>query len=156
MWRCFKSTKSMLLVAHLCPPTRYVYVSLSLKNSLSIHVVYVSFSLYLMTLKYVTLCRNLVRQWCLKSTKSKLLVTHLSPPKVHVCFSFFEKIIFHPCSICLVLFVLYDIDLCYFMQAYSEAAVLEENQVNVVGDPPLPPPGTCMSHFLLKIHCLSM
>ena len=61
------------------------------------------------------------------------------PPKVHVYFAFFEKTIFRPCSICLIFFVLFDIDICYFMQASSEKGVLEEHQINVVGDPPLPP-----------------
>ena len=63
------------------PPPRYMYVSLSLKTSFSVHVVYVSFSLYFLILTYVTLCRHIVSQWCLKSTKSRLLVSHLSAPR---------------------------------------------------------------------------
>ena len=79
----------------LCASTRYVYVSLSLKNSLSVHVLYVSFSLYLLTLTYI----------------------------------------------------------CYFMQASSEAGVLEPHQV----DPPVPPPTVrvCISFFeevMLSVH----
>ena len=38
---------------------------------------------------YVTLCRNLLWQWCLKSTKPRLLSTHLFPPNRYVCFAFF-------------------------------------------------------------------
>ena len=56
------------------------------------------------------------------------------PPQVHVCFAFFENIIFCPCSICLILFVFADIDMCYFMQDSSEAPMLEEHQID---DPPL-------------------
>ena len=93
-------------------PPRYMYVSLSLKTSFSVHVVYVSFYLYLLTLAYVTLSRHLVSQWCLKSTKSMFWVTHLSPPHVHVCFVFFENIIFHPCSI-YVSFYFYYLTLTY-------------------------------------------
>ena len=62
------------------------------------------------------------------------------PPQVHVCFSFFEKVIFLLCSICLILFVFADIDICYFMKESIEAMVLEEHQIQVLGDPPLPPP----------------
>ena len=59
----------------------------------------------------------------------------IPPPHVHVCFSFFEKIIFCPSCICLVFFVLSDIDICYFMQEYIEVVVLEVHQIDVVGDP---------------------
>ena len=55
-------------------------------------------------------------------------------PEVHVCFAFFENIIFRSCSICLILFLLSEIDICYFMQDSSEALVLEELEI---GDPPL-------------------
>ena len=58
---------------------------------------------------------------------------------MQVCLAFFEKFIVHPCSICLVFFVFADIGICYFMQASIEEVVLEENQIQVVGDPPLPP-----------------
>ena len=61
------------------------------------------------------------------------------PPQVHVCFSFFEKIIFCPSYICLVFFVLSNIDICYVMQGTIEPLVLEEHQCKVVADPPLPP-----------------
>ena len=54
---------------------------------------------------------------------------HLPPRQVHVCFAFFENMIFRPCSICLILFVFAEIDICYFMQAYIEAMVLEEHQI---------------------------
>ena len=60
------------------PPPSYMYVSLSLKKSFFSHLVYVSFSLYYLTLTYVTLCRHLLSHWCLKSTKSRFRVTHLS------------------------------------------------------------------------------
>ena len=60
------------------------------------------------------------------------------PTQVHVCFAFFENIFFRPCSICLVLFVFDDIEICYFTQEYSEPLVLEEHQIQVVDDPPLP------------------
>ena len=40
-------------------------------------------------MKYVTLCRNLLWQWCLKSTKGRLLLTHLFPPNRYVCSTFF-------------------------------------------------------------------
>ena len=61
-------------------------------------------------------------------------------PQVHVCLAFFEKIIFRPCSICFIFFFLSDVDICYFMHASSKVAVLEEHQIDVVGDPHLPPP----------------
>ena len=42
-----------------------------------------------------------------------------------------------PPLICLVLFVLSDIDICYFMHESIETVVLEEHQSEVVVDPPL-------------------
>ena len=41
--------------------------------------------------------------------------------------------------ICLVFFVLPEIDICYFMQASIEPVVLEEHQIKVVVNPSLPP-----------------
>ena len=63
----------------------------------------------------------------------------LPPHQVRVCLAFFEKFIVRPCIICLILFVFADIDICYFMQAYSDLVVLEEHQIQFVGDPPPPP-----------------
>ena len=59
-------------------------------------------------------------------------------PQVLVCLDFFEKVIVPPCCICLVFFVLFDIDIYYFMQASIELVMNEEHQSEVVGDPPLP------------------
>ena len=41
----------------------------------------------------------------------------------------------------IILFVLSNIDICYFMQESIEPVVLEEHQI---GDPPLPPQCTCI------------
>ena len=69
-----------------------------------------------------------------------LWMTCLSPPsQLHVCFDFFEKIILHPCCICLFFFVLSDIDICYVTQASIEPVVLDKHQIEVVGDSTLPP-----------------
>ena len=70
--------------------------------------------------------------------------------QVHVCFAFFEKIIFRPCCICLVLFVLFDIDICYIMKESIDPVVLEEHQSEVVVDPPLTSKhvGLCIAFFV--------
>ena len=68
-------------------------------------------------LKYVTLCRNLLWQWCLKSTKPRLFSTHLFPLARYVCFTFFGNIIFRPFSIYVFdsLFYMKLTYICYFI-----------------------------------------
>ena len=51
------------------------------------------------------------------------------PSHVHVCFAFYEKIIFRPFCICLVFFVLSDIDIFYFMHESIEPMVLKDHQI---------------------------
>ena len=53
-------------------------------------------------------------------------------PQIHVCFTFFENIIFRPCSICLIFFVFPNIDICYTMQESSDLVVLESTKSNLL------------------------
>ena len=79
----------------------------------------------------------------------------LPRPQVPICLNFFEKIIVPPCCICLIFFVLSNIDIYYFMQESIEPVVLEEHQSEVVGDPPLPPRqvNVCFTFFENIIFC---
>ena len=61
------------------------------------------------------------------------------PSQLHVYFTFFEKSFFVDVVYVSFLFVLSDIDICYFMQASIVPMVLEYHQINVVGDPHPPP-----------------
>ena len=104
-------------------------------------------------LTYVTLCRNLLWQWCLKSTKARLLSTHLFPPAMYVCFAFFGNIIFRLGSI-YVSDSLFYMKLTYmllYMQAPSEALVHEEHQTS---GPPLTSQQVCLCTSLSLYICV--
>ena len=62
---------------------------------------------------------------------------------------------FRPSSICLIFFVLSNIEICYVMQGTIEPLVLEEHQHEVVSNPPLPPHQVhvCFAFFENIIFC---
>ena len=82
-------------------------------------------------LTYVTLCRNLLWQWCLKSTKARLLSTHLFPPARYMYVSLYlvKSFSVHVVYMSLIHYFIWNWHICYFMQAFSEAPVREEHQI---------------------------
>ena len=90
-------------------PPRYMYVSLSLKTSFSIHVVYVLFYLYYLTLTYFMLCRHPLSHWCLKRTKARLFLTRLFPPARYMYVSLSLKTSFsvHVVYMSMILFIIW-------------------------------------------------
>ena len=94
-------------------------------------------------LTYVTLCRNLLRQWFLKSTKARLLSTHLFPPAryMYVSLSLVTSFSVHVVYMSHIHYFIWNWHICYFMQVPSEASMHEEHQI---GDPPLTSHQVCL------------
>ena len=114
---------------------------------------YVFVGLYI-TLTYVTLCRNLLWQWCLKSIKARLLSTHLFPPSRYMYVSLYLVASFsiHVVYMSLIHYFIWNWHICYFIQAPSEAPVREEHQV---GDPPLTSHQVCLCITFFVCLCIA-
>ena len=112
-----------------------------MEKSFFVHHVYVSFSLYYLTLTYVMLCRHPLSHWCLKSTKARLLSNRLFPPAryMYVSLSLVTSFSIHVVYMSSIHYFILNWHICYFMQSPSEALVHEEHQIEVVVDPPPPP-----------------
>ena len=104
---------------------------------------------------YVTLCKNLLWQWCLKSTTARLLSTHLFPPNRYICFNFFgsSSFSFQVVYMSLIHYLIWNwhIYMLLYMQAPTEAPVLEEHQT---GGPPFMSQQVCLCRSLSLYVCV--
>ena len=134
-----KSTQSGSFLTHLSPPN--LYVCIDFFEKIIIPPCFICLFLFLLSnIDISYFMQASIEPVVLEEHQSEVGCDPPIPPRhVHVCFAFFENINFLPCCMCLVFFVLFDIDICYFIKESIDRVVLEEHQREVFGDPPLPP-----------------